>query len=299
MNYWIFIVKGQTWDDGSHTGEEIFHHRMKDQFWGLGEKTPNRTSLGDSDRVVFYIAVPKKAFGGTATLASPSFKLTDSQKKEYAHGTEFYESDYGVLLKEIDTWATPKAVTDELVSRLKFIENKEFWGGYLQGGIRQIPEDDFKTIVGERPLVELIATAKDIESAEEFALEAHLEEFLYENWGKIKWGTSLELYRTDEQDGRQFPAGPWSIDFLARNKTTNDLVVIELKKGKTSDATVGQLLRYVSWVKENVADSSENVRGIIIAKEVDDALRYAVKDLDYVDVKTYKIDFQLSPFSEG
>ena len=297
MNYWIFVVTSHS--EYSLTGEQIFNQRMKDEFWGLGEKTPNRANLSIGDKVVFYIAVPKKAFGGTATLASSSFKLNTSQNKKYGHGTEFYESDYGVLLKEINTWATPKTVTDEVVSGLKFIENKEFWGGYLQGGIRQIPEGDFKTIVGELPLVEKISTAKDIESPEEFALEAHLEEFLYTNWPKIKWGTKLELYETDEQDGRQFPAGPWSIDFLARDKTTNDLVVIELKKGKTSDATVGQLLRYISWVKENIAESSQKVRGIIIAKEVDDALKYSVKPLDYMDVKTYKVDFQLLPFSEG
>ncbi|MFC1920387.1 endonuclease NucS domain-containing protein [Chloroflexota bacterium] len=293
MNYWIFIVKNQTWDGNIHTGEEIFHQRMKDQFWGIGEKTPNRMNLNEDDRIVYYIAVPKKTFSGTAELASSSFKLNESQKKKYAHGIEFYVSDYGVLLKEINTWPTQKVVTDELVSRLKFIENKEFWGGYFQGGIRQIPEDDYRTIVGERPLVEKIAAEKDIESPEEFALESHLEEFIYENWSKIKWGTRLELYRTDEQDGRQFPAGPWSIDFLAVDKTTNDLVVIELKRGKTSDATVGQLLRYISWVKENIADSSRNVGGIIIAKKVDDALKYAVKDLGYINIRTYEVDFKL------
>ena len=185
------------------------------------------------------------------------------------------------------------------MSSLRFIENKEFWGGYLQGGVRQVSEDDFKTIIGEKSLVEQIVASKDMESQTEFALEAHLEEFIYQNWEKISWGSKLELYKTEEQDGRQFPAGAsWSIDFLAIDKSTNDLVVIELKKGKTSDAAVGQLLRYISWVKEKVASNVQNVRGIIIAKEVDDALRYAVKSLGYVDVKTYKVNFQLSSFRE-
>ena len=294
MNYWIFIVKGQTWDSETHTGEEIFRQRMKDQFWGLGERTPNRANLREGDKVVFYIAVPKKVFGGTATLTSSGSELSDSEKKQYAHGTEFYENDYGVLLKEIDLWATPKAVTEELISRLEFIENKTFWGSYLQGGVRQITEGDFNTIMGQRTLVQQIVTTEDIESQTDFALETHLEEFIYQNWNKINWGSKLDLYMTNDQDGRQFPAGTWSIDFLAVDKSTKDLVVIELKRGKTSDATVGQIQTYINWVKENVAEASQNVRGIIIAKEVDDRLKYAVKNLGYIEVRAYKVNFQLS-----
>lgn len=297
MNYWIFTVKGGTYRNEAHTSEEIFNQRMKDQFWGLGERTPNRQNVSEGDKVVFYIAAPRKFFRGIATLASSSFMLDDSQRQQYGHGTEFYENDYGVLLEDIEVWSQPKAIEDLLPS-LKFIENKEFWGGYLQGGVRQITEDDFRTILGERSLVEQIATSKDIESQTEFALETHLEEFIYQNWGKINWGSKLELYETEEQNGRQFPAGTWSLDFLAIDKSTKDFVVIELKKGKTSDAAVGQILRYINWVKENVADTGQNVNGILIAKEVDDALKYGVKNLDYIEIKTYKVDFQLTSFKK-
>jgi restriction system protein len=159
------------------------------------------------------------------------------------------------------------------------------------------PEEDFRTIIGEKTLVEQITTSRDIESQPEFALETHLEKFIYDNWDKISWGSKLELYKTEEQDGRQFPAGPWSIDFLAVDKNSNDLVVIELKKGKTSDATVGQIQAYINWVKENVANMGQDVRGIIIAKEVDDRLKYAVKNLKYIEIKTYKVDFRF--YSQG
>ncbi|HEY31543.1 MAG TPA: EVE domain-containing protein [Dehalococcoidia bacterium] len=201
MNYWIFTVKGSVWGNETHTGEEIFNQRMKDQFWGLGERTPNRQSLNEGDEVVFYIAAPRKVFRGSANLASSSFVLNNTQRQQYGHGTEFYENDYGVLLKDIEIWPQPKAIEDLLPS-LRFIENKEFWGGYLQGGVRQITEDDFRTIVGEKSLVEQIVTSKDIESQTEFALETHLEEFIHQNWGKINWGSKLGLYQNDEQNGR-------------------------------------------------------------------------------------------------
>lgn len=297
MNYWIFTVTSHKEGDETFTAEEVFNQRMEDCFWGLGERSPNRQNLSEGDKVVYYIGVPRKVFGGTVTLASASFKLNDPQKKQYGHGKEFYTSDYGVLLKDIEIWHKPKSV-EEVVPHLKFIENKQFWGAYFQGGVRQITEEDFKTIIGEREvsLVEQIVTSKDVESQAEFALETHLEEFIYQNWGQINWGSKLELYKTQEQNGRQFPAGTWSIDFLAIDKSANDLVVIELKRGKTSDSAVGQIQRYINWVKDNVADAGQNVRGIIIAKEIDDALKYGVKNLGYIDIKTYKVDFQLSSF---
>jgi hypothetical protein len=88
MNYWIFTVT--THKHYNLMGEEIFNQRMQDRFWGLGEKTPNRQYLSEGDKVVFYIGIPQKVFGGTASLASPSFGLNESQKKKYSHGQEFY-----------------------------------------------------------------------------------------------------------------------------------------------------------------------------------------------------------------
>jgi len=120
-----------------------------------------------------------------------------------------------------------------------------------------------------------------------------LEEFIYRNWSNIDWGSALELYQSDKRGGRRFPAGAWTIDFLARDRDTNDLVIIQLRRGDTSDSTVGELLRYASWVREKVAAESQNVRGIIITKKADAALEYAVKNLAFVEVKTYEVDFHL------
>lgn len=294
MNYWIFTVTSQKVSGENYPAEEIFSQRMRDHFWGIGIKTPNRKNLTKKDKVVYYIGLPHKVFGGIATLASSCFKLNDHQKKEYGHGKQLSTTDYGVFLEEIDIWGEPKPVED-IVPHLTFIENKEYWFTYFQGGVRQITEEDYKTIISKREtsLVEKIITSKDLESQSEFALETHLEEFLHKNWEHIEWGSSIELFKTEELDGRQFPAGTWSIDFLAIDKDSNDLVLIELKRGKTSDATVGQILRYISWIKENEAEIGQNVRGIIIAKEVDEALKYAVMELDNVEVKTYVVDFQL------
>jgi RecB family endonuclease NucS len=46
--------------------------------------------------------------------------------------------------------------------------------------------------------------------------------------------------------GEEYPAeGAGVIDILARDKKTKDWVVIELKKGQTSDLVIAQPLRYM------------------------------------------------------
>jgi hypothetical protein len=290
MNNWIFVVTSHR--DHQLSGEDIFKQRTQDRFWGLGESTPNRRALAEGDEAVFYIGTPAKNFAGTARLASDSFKLTPEQQEQYSHGRAFYKTEYGVLLKDIRTWDVPRPV-EPLVPLLDFIENKAFWGTYFQGGVREVSSNDFSTITVQSGRSQ--TTTDEIESESEFALESHLEEFLDKNWERIDFGAPLERYRVDDQDGRQFPAGPWSIDFLCRDKSSGDFVVVELKRGKTSDATVGQVLRYIGWVAQNLAKGSCCVRGLIIAREVDEALRYAVASLPSVSILTYRVQFKLTP----
>ena len=269
---------------------------MEDGFWGLGERTPNRRALRQNDEIVFYVGNPEKAFKGTASLSSDVFMLTPDQLETFGHGKEFYRPEYGVFLSDIDVWQKPRRM-EEVLADIQFIVNKDDWYAYFQGGVRQVSEQDFYAITASREigLVEQVKAARDIESESEFFLESHLEEFIDKNWPAINFHADLVRYRAEDQDGRQFPAGPWSIDFLCLDQRTNELVVLELKRGKSSDAAVGQILRYISWVQENLAASAQGVRGIIVAHSADDALRYAVKATPNVRVLTYKVSFGLSP----
>ncbi|MBN1328664.1 MAG: EVE domain-containing protein [Candidatus Heimdallarchaeota archaeon] len=296
MNYWIFIVTSQKTIEGIFEAEKILKQRMEDGFWGLGEKTPHRRNLEKNDKVIFYIGNPKKEFAVSASLASKSFSLTNNQKENYSHGLQFYKPEYGVLLKDIK-FLNPTRSIYNLISDLEFIENKQYWGIYFQGGVKQISEEDFQIIIGERIPIKGEIFNEELINDAEFALEMHLEDFLFQNWGNINWGSKLELFNKNNQNGKQFPVGNWYIDLLAIDTETNEIVVIELKKGKSSDSTVGQLLRYISWVKEHLAETNQNVRGIIISKEIDDALKYAVKGLPNIEVKTYEINFKLKDIS--
>ena len=294
MAYWIFIVTGHKINGEDHTPEDILTTRFCDGFWGLGEQTPNRRHLKEGDRVVFYMGNPRKEFVGSAKLASDSFQLTASQQKEFGHDSEFYTSEYGVYLDSQEEWTRP-IPPQAIVDQLDFIENKEYWFSYFQGGVRKLNEHDFRVFTDARdvPLSERIRTEEDVESESEFALEAHLEEFMDANWHRIKFPFDLQRYQAEDQSGRQYPAAQWSIDFLCFDENSGDYVVIELKRGKSSDATVGQVLRYIGWVEENLCEEGQSAKGIIISREVDDALRYAIRSLPHVTVMTYKVDFEL------
>ncbi len=288
MSNWIFVVTAR---GPNLTGRDIYHLRMEDRFWGLGERTPNRRNLKEGDRVVFYVGLPEKAFAGTARLASDSYRLTVEEVSQYSHDQPHLDAEYGVQLSDIESWEEPRPV-EPLASALDFIENEPFWYSYFQGGVREITDDDYLTIIRG---TDVGTDEEALESEARFALELHLEEFIYKNWFHIDWSSPLELYVAEDQDGRQFPAGTWSIDFLAMDRETGDLVVIELKRGQTSDATVGQVLRYMGWVRTNLAKEGQGVRGIVIAAEVDDALRYALQGLPDIVVQTYRVDFALQP----
>jgi len=54
------------------------------------------------------------------------------------------------------------------------------------------------------------------------------------------------------------------------------LLVVELKKGRASDAVVGQVLRYMGYVQEELAETGQTVTGVIIALEDDQRIRRAL-----------------------
>ena len=70
-------------------------------------------------------------------------------------------------------------------------------------------------------------------------------------------------------------------------------MVIELKKGRASDSVVGQTLRYMGYVKEEVAKPNQSVKGLIIALEDDLGTRQALSIVPDIAFDRYQINFQL------
>ncbi len=285
-NFWIFVVK----DHGKLKAHDIYSVRMRDRFWGIGEKTPNRKRLRKGDKVVFYQAGADGGFfKGNCLLAGGLYTPEERRRIELRHGEEAFATIQGVDLTDVEVWEEPRHLGTELIQKLQFMTNKERYGSHLQGGVIAISEDDFQTILDPARR----AREEDLESPGEFQLETILHQFLVSNFEKINFGADLEIFKDEDgTGGSEYPTSVGYIDILCREKKTGDLVVIELKKGFASDKVVGQTQRYIGWVANNLA-RGKKVRGIIIAREIDEKLRYSLPKDPEIHVKTYQMDFQL------
>lgn len=134
------------------------------------------------------------------------------------------------------------------------------------------------------------------DESQAFGLERHLHNFMYDNWSKIPLGQQWDLYEQDgEIVGYEYNTNEiGKIDLLAKHRTKPRWLVIELKRGQTSDETVGQVLRYMGWVSEKLADDGDSVHGLIIAREPDAKIRFALKNTKNVGFMSYKVDFFLN-----
>ena len=140
----------------------------------------------------------------------------------------------------------------------------------------------------------LVASDPDVEDAAAFAMEKHLEEFLVKNWAQTELGKDYDIYAEDgEPVGQQYPTDTGPLDLLAVKKDKSELLVVELKRGKASDVVVGQVLRYMGFVKEDLAESHQAVRGAIIALEDDLRIRRALAVTPSIQFFRYQISFKL------
>ncbi|MTV16756.1 MULTISPECIES: endonuclease NucS domain-containing protein [Bradyrhizobium] len=126
-------------------------------------------------------------------------------------------------------------------------------------------------------------------AANGFAFERDLQNYLVKNIGRIEPG--LRLYEEEGITGVEFPAGGRRIDILAID-AQGSYVVLELKVSRGFDKVIGQLLRYMAWIEQNM-DNSNAVRGIIVAKEITDDLKLAASRIPNVRLIEYELDFRL------
>lgn len=127
------------------------------------------------------------------------------------------------------------------------------------------------------------------EAAGEFAFEKDLQNYLVKNLHAIEPG--LRLYEEEGLTGVEFAVGGRFIDVLAVDKEGR-FVVIELKVSRGYDRVIGQLLRYMAWIDQNL-EGSKPARGIIVANDISADLRLACSRIADVKLIEYQISFSL------
>ena len=150
---------------------------------------------------------------------------------------------------------------------------------------KSVVEDRQASLFGEKGLEDI--EREEISGEAMISLERDLEEYILRNLNQIEDG--LRLYSKKGIRGRQLSTDVGRIDILAVDKN-DDFVVIELKAGTANYPAIGQILGYISWVRQNIA-KNKKVGGIIIADDFGKKLKYASSETTNVSLKTYEVNF--------
>ena len=157
--------------------------------------------------------------------------------------------------------------------------------------------EEIESLIGKAPATAgpvIFASNPEIEDPVAFAMEKHLEAFLVANWNQTILSKDFSIYEEDgEPVGQQYATDAGPIDVLAISKNKKRLLVVELKRGRATYVVVGQVLRYMGFIKEQVAEADQTVEGIIIALDDDQKLRWALLSVPSISLYRYEISFKL------
>jgi RecB family endonuclease NucS len=115
------------------------------------------------------------------------------------------------------------------------------------------------------------------------SLERDIEDHLVNNLDTIEKG--LKLVK------RQFSTDVGRIDILAEDGNGAP-VIIEIKVGEARDSAIGQIARYLGWFAKTEPKPS---RGILIAAEFSEGVRYAATAIPNLKLLAYKVHFSFEP----
>jgi restriction system protein len=160
--------------------------------------------------------------------------------------------------------------------------------------LAELSREQFDSFIeGSGPQAVTSAAAEAIEDPNSFVLEKYLEDFVVSNFETIFKG-QLKLFEdADGNEGQQYATDIGPIDILAVEPASRSFVIIELKKGRPSDQVVGQTLRYMGWVKKNLCSMGQAVKGLIICRDHDPKLAYALEMTSGIDVRYYSVSLRL------
>ncbi len=172
--------------------------------------------------------------------------------------------------------------------------------------VKQVSEPNYEIVEnGEQyskisyPGEELISSDNVTTEATQFAMESHLRDYLAQNLQSFdSLNTKLELY-VDESDipGVEYRTDVGNIDILAKG-TNNSYYVIELKLRRGPDAVIGQILRYMGWIRSHLASPEQEVYGIVVSNKTTNKLKYAASEVPNIHLMEYELNFTINSIGQ-
>jgi len=259
------IAEGSVMDNQSEPHYWIFSNKVagayKDNIWDMStilatrrysikEKEGNRSHIKPDD--IVYMRIYGNSFIGRFVVGA-NWEKSEAKEQQWSGVVGTF------LMKDVEIWSRP--LPQVLV--MKDLSNQN----YRRRIIKISSEDGIIIEAAQRVYARLgFGDADD----NIIILEKGLEEAIKPNLKK------LGLKLADKSIRQQFNMGigVGRSDLICIDEK-GDLVVVELKRGMTSDETIGQVLRYVGWTRENIAKSGQKVHGCIVAGDYDEQLRLA------------------------
>jgi hypothetical protein len=130
----------------------------------------------------------------------------------------------------------------------------------------------------------------EVASTVGFIYETHLQEYMERSWPELSVKMGLNGFVMAERN-----CGPiGTADIVARSPASGEWVVIELKRTDVVDVAIGQIARYMTWVKEHRAADAA-VRGILVGRRFDEKTRYSARAIPGLTLWKYSLSFNLEP----
>jgi len=146
--------------------------------------------------------------------------------------------------------------------------------------------------LAQQPVIcdELLDKLEFYEKEREEVLEREIAKIIINNLNEIDWGVdeALTLYK------HEYPIPIGRPDILLSGTKSSSLYIIELKRATGTREHVGQLLSYVGWYQENKPAEFKYVKGILLARELDEKAKYAIKTHPDLQYRTFTLKIEVS-----
>jgi len=205
------------------------------------------------------------------------FGLQNSPLDSDSPGKRMVQSNKAIIdgFRSLGMESFPRAISDFLYTSLKNLWNKK------QNDEEEVEESEEE--ISEEKIEQLN--------------EEYYQKLIHRNFKKIF--PDLSYVDDDYQnihEGHYITTEGKIMDFLCKDKA-GDFVVVELKVGG-SDKSLGQICRYMGWVKENLCENNEKVKGLIVSEQRDIQLGYAIKVVPDVSFKRMWLDVKVVSWND-